>query len=247
MTLNGAESSAGANGMVLGSALSGSAYTLSVTGWDSDWFRFGGATRNGESVSVTPAKTYVSGGLNTLAETDSLTFGGTLEGDTEYVISFLYTDAARRLADSGVLDGSADDGFLAWLMQAAPDAVIAAQGDGVTAAEKYWVGLSSAAVDASDVELSVRSVAFDTEASTDGSAALSTFAFSFTKGGEPIETLRGDGRLVLLGKAELDGPWSYVTTLSPDDIARERYYVIDTDLRFFKAVLISARDTDALK
>lgn len=247
MTLNGAKSSAGANGMVLGSALSGSAYTLSVTGWNSNWFRFGGATRNGESVSVTPAKTYVSGGLNTLAETDSLTFGGTLEGDTEYVISFLYTDAARRLADSGVLDGSADDGFLAWLMQAAPDAVIAAQGDGVTAAEKYWVGLSSAAVDASDVELSVRSVAFDTEASTDGSAALSTFAFSFTKGGEPIETLRGDGRLVLLGKAELDGPWSYVTTLSPDDIARERYYVIDTDLRFFKAVLISARDTDALK
>lgn len=246
MTLNGAESADGGSGMVVGTALSGSSYMLNVSGWDNAWYRYGGTTCNGEAVAATPATTYVSGGLNTLSQAETLTFSGSLEENTEYVISFCYTDAARSLADAGVLDGSADDGFLKWLMQVAPEAVVAAQQDGVTAAEKYWIGLGSAVVDASDVELSVRAVDFDTAASTDGSAALSTFAFAFTRGGEPITALQGDGRLVLLGKAALDEPWTFVRALDPAAF-QDGVYVIDTDLRFFKAVLISAGDADALK
>lgn len=229
------------------SYLTGTAYTLELSGWNTEWFRLAGVSKNGQSMalpSTAQATTYAvaDDGL-TLRQTPSVVIdAGELVGDTDYALTFVYTDAAARLAASGALT-SQDDDFLAWLLKADPEAILAqTAADGVTASEKYWLGLSSAKVSAQDVALTITSIGLQEEPEGDRLPAL---AVSLKQGETPIGELKGDGALILLGKTDLKGEWRYLRRLYPEDLNGERYLVVRTDCKFFKAVLLSAAQAEA--
>ena len=232
----------------------GIGYTLSVEGWDPRWFNLKGVTKNGSdfapSVEAARRSVYALAANGTVRTTQNLTLDvGTLERDTDYSVIFVYTPSAELLEASGALE-STDDGFLEWLRQADPDAILEqSAADGVSASEKYWLGFDSADWDASDVALTVVSIGTQTEPAGEGEVGevLPTLTLRLAKGEEPIGALQGDGVAVLLGKTNLDEPWRFVQELQPQDLSGERTLVVTSDCRFFKAVLLSRRQVQEIK
>ena len=242
-----------ATGRSVGAACAkGTAYALVVSGWDSRWFALEGVLKNGEPFepAASSAQTYaLRAGI--LSATETLTVDASvLDGDVDYVLAFAYTPDAARLAAAGDL-GSDDDGFLAWLRNAAPDAILAqTAADGVTAAEKYWLGFPAADYDASEVALAVTGLDLQEETAIESARKLPALTVALTKrdGGEirPVGELAGDGVVLLLGKTALDGEWRYLRLLVPADLDGESTLVLETDCRYFKAVLLSAKKAQSV-
>ena len=226
----------------------GSGYTLTVRDWDARWFALASVSCNGEDVTPErPAavRTYALDASGTLAATDSLEIGaGKIAGDTDYAVRFVYTPEANALEQSGALE-SADDGFLDWLTRVDPDAILkSTAADGVSASEKYWLGLDSALVDASEIKLAITELGFQTEPDA---TVLPSVRVAFTHAGTPIGKLRGDGVIVLLGATEMNGEWQYLTRLQPTDMNGDNVLILPTDCRFFKALLLSEKQESTLK
>ena len=234
--------------------LLGDRYTLSVAQpWDANWFRLDSLTKNGRPFNPAQARrltTFSVGDAGALAADASLTLDDTLlEQDTDYVLTLVYTPGAALLDRAGALN-SDDAGFFEWLRKVAPDAIVKqTQADGVTAAEKYWLGFADAAQIA-DVDLAFTAVGtYDESADALGEGADSapkpTVSLRFTNGGKAIDEIKGDGVLLLLGKVSLDDPdWRFVRRLYPEDLNGDRVLILDTDCNFFRAVLLSARDAE---
>lgn len=137
---------------------------------------------------------------------------------------------------------SEDDGFLKWLLSVDPEAVLKqTEADGVTAAEKYWLGLDSAVIDATDVKLAITAIGSHVEPTE----TLPTISVSLKKGDAPIKELTGDGVLILIGKETLDGDWQYIRRLYADDINGDSTLILRTPCTVFKVLLLSeAQATD---
>ena len=234
--------------------LLGDRYTLSVAQpWDANWFRLDSLTKNGRPFNPAQARrltTFSVGDAGALAADASLTLDDTLlEQDTDYVLTLVYTPGAALLDRAGALN-SDDAGFFAWLRKVAPDAIVKqTQADGVTAAEKYWLGFADAAQIA-DVDLAFTAVgtydeSADALGETADTAPKPTVSLRFTSDGKAIDEIKGDGVLLLLGKVSLDDPdWRFVRRLYPEDLNGDRVLILDTDCNFFRAVLLSARDAE---
>lgn len=223
--------------------VTGTDYTLALTDWNHDWFTRASVTKNGAPIAapIVQTTTYAASGtrLSATAAADLTLDADTLDADTDYVVTFTYTPEAALLADSGELT-SQDDGFLAWLLQVAPDAIREQSAlDGVTAAEKYWLGLDNATISAEHVALDITSMGTYTE--PDGTT-LPTVSVALRNGEEPVGELTGDGVLVLLGKATLGDDWRYLRRLYPEDVSGESHLILRTDCTFFKAILLSAEE-----
>lgn len=223
----------------------GEAYTLAVAKpWNPAWYTLQGITKNGRPFTPQVSRT-VRYALNagTLAATDGATIETSpLDGDTDYVLTLVYTpDAARLLAD-GALE-SADEGFLDWVRERDPSAILAqSAADGVTASEKYWLGFDAADYDATDVALRITEFTFYRDA--EDAPERPAIAIELVDGATPIDRIQGDGALVLLGKESLDDPeWRFIRRLQPEDFNQGRLLLPDTDCRFFRAVLLSERQT----
>ncbi len=225
------------------SYVTGTNYTLALTDWNHDWFTRASVTKNGTPIEapVIQATTYTASDTGLAANTSAdLTLdAASLTADTDYLVTFTYTPDAEQLLAKGDLNAQ-DDGFLEWLLQVDPNAIREQTAlDGVTAAEKYWLGLDSAAVSAEDVALDITSMGTYTE--PDGTT-LPTVSVALRKGEEPIGELTGDGVLVLLGKASLGDDWQFLRRLYPEDVSGESHLILRTDCTFFKAILLSAEE-----
>ncbi len=226
----------------------GVGYTLAVEGWDPRWFDFKGVTKNGADHAPPAASrraVYALASNGAVRRTEDMLLDiGTLERDTDYSVVFVYTPEAALLEASGALE-STDGGFLAWLREAAPEAILGqSAADGVSASEKYWLGFSSADWDASDVALAVTAIGMQAEPAAESQASgplLPTLTLRLAKGEAPVGSLRGDGVVVLLGKSQLGDAWRFVRELRPADLTGESTLVVATDCRFFKAVLLSRK------
>ncbi len=226
-------------------------YTLAVDQlWDTDWFTLRSVTKNGAPITLapTPATRYAIDGA-ALRATPQITLDDTLAtADADYVLTLGYTPSAERLARNGDLD-SQDEGFLDWLLRTDPDAILAqTAADGVTAAEKYWLGLDAADYDATDLSLRFTLIGSYTEdaAVAADPETLPVVSLALTDAGRPIESLRGDGAILLLGKENLDDhAWRFVQQLQPRDLNGERILTLRTDCRFFRAVLVSQKEAAA--
>lgn len=228
------------------SYVNGTDYTIALTDWNREWFSRASVTKNGTPIDapIVPAMTYSADGGRLAATTSNdLTLDAdTLNADTDYVVTFTYTPEAAQLVAAGDLNAQ-DEGFLDWLLQVAPNAILEQSArDGVTASEKYWLGLDSAAVSAADVALDITSLGTHTE--PDGSA-LPALSVALHKGDQPVGELRGDGVLVLLGKPALADEWQFLRRLYPEDVSGDSHLILRTDCTFFKAILLSAEDAAA--
>ncbi len=238
---------------VSGAFAKNSDYNLTVGGWDKRWYALAGISKNGEDfqpVTPTVQAVYTLSANGTPAVTEEMTVAsGTLTQDTDYALAFVYTPSAAALEASGAMN-SADAGFLAWLRQVAPEAILQqSSADGVTAAEKYWLGFEAADWDASDVRLTVSEMVLQQEyAETDDApvVTLPTLTLTLTDGVEPITQLQGDGVVVLLGKAGLDQDWQFLQTVRAEELSGTQRLVLNTDCRFFRAVLLSQKDAQGL-
>ena len=224
------------------STLRGTRYDLALSPWNSAWYTLASVTRNGQRVEP-PAQSTVSvlsADGSTLSSTRSITFANeSLTEDTDYAFTFTYTPQAALLASTGALNAQ-DDGFLAWLLSVDPDAIREqTERDGVTASEKYWLGLDNALVSAEQVDLAITSLGTYTE---EGGEPMPTLSIALKNGEEPIGELRGDGVLILLGKQRLSDEWQYVRRLYPEDVSGESHLILRTDCTFFKAILLSAAE-----
>ncbi len=233
---------------VVTNLMRGSEYKLTLSGVNADWYRLDSVTKNGQAHTYTPTETftiYALNAANTLSATTGIVVDdAVLEKDTDYTLTFVYTPDAEELLATGAMN-SEDDGFLAWLLQKEPGAILAqTEADGITAAEKYWLGLSTA-VDVAEVELTFRQIDFHLE--PDSTVAQPVLAIVFTKDGAPIEEIKGDGALVLLGKETLADEWQFLRRLTTDDVNGAYELILDTPCKFFKAVLISTAQAEELR
>lgn len=259
---NGTDSATGRAVSFVGAP--GDSYALSVAQpWNKEWFRLSSITKNGQPLEAQAKRltTFSVADAGTLSADASFAIdSGLLERDTDYVLTLVYSPAAARLDASGALE-SEDDGFLEWVLQNDPDAILKqTQEDGVTASEKYWLGFDSA-IEVADVNLNFTGIGTYAEgdealAAAEGTEPLEgaegvktvpTVSIAFTNKGEPITEIRGDGALLLLGKVSLDDPeWRYVKRLYPNDLNGDRVLILsDTDCNFFRAVLLSVKDAEA--
>ena len=234
----------GANGRsVAATGRDGDALTLAVSEpWDERWFTLQGITKNGQPFTpqVARATRYAVDAAGTLAATPQTTIdAATLQGDTDYVLTLVYTPDAAKLQQAGALE-SADGGFLDWLLESDPAAILAqTAADGVTASEKYWLGFDAADYDATD--LSLRFTLVGTHQEGEGET-LPAVSVALTDAQTPIRQIRGDGALVLLGKESLDDPeWRFIQSLQPEDVNGERLLILRTECKFFRAVLLSQK------
>ena len=226
----------------------GDALTLTVSEpWDERWFALQGATKNGQPFTpqVARATRYAVTGDALTATAQTTIDATTLQGDTDYVLTLVYTPDAERLLQAGDLEAQ-DEGFLDWLLESDPSAILGqTKEDGVTASEKYWLGFDSAEYDATD--LSLRFTLIGSHQESDGTT-LPAVSVALTDNQTPIREIRGDGVLVLLGKTSLDEPeWRFVQRLHPEDINGDRLLILHTDCAFFRAVLISQKREAELK
>ena len=259
---NGTDSATGRAVSFVGAP--GDRYALSVAQpWNEEWFRLSSITKNGQPLEAQAKRltTFSVADAGTLSADASFAIdSGLLERDTDYVLTLVYSPAAARLDASGALE-SEDDGFLEWVLQNDPDAILKqTQEDGVTASEKYWLGFDSA-IEVADVNLNFTGIGTYAEGDealaaaegaeslegADGAKTVPTVSIAFTNKGEPITEIRGDGALLLLGKVSLDDPeWRYVKRLYPNDLNGDRVLILsDTDCNFFRAVLLSVKDAEA--
>lgn len=259
---NGTDSATGRAVSFVGAP--GDRYALSVAQpWNEEWFRLSSITKNGQPLDAQAKRltTFSVADAGTLSADASFAIdSGLLERDTDYVLTLVYSPAAARLDASGALE-SEDDGFLEWVLQNDPDAILKqTQEDGVTASEKYWLGFDSA-IEVADVNLNFTGIGTYAEGDealaaaegaeplegADGAKTVPTVSIAFTNKGEPITEIRGDGALLLLGKVSLDDPeWRYVKRLYPNDLNGDRVLILsDTDCNFFRAVLLSVKDAEA--
>ena len=234
----------GANGRsVAATGRDGDALTLAVSEpWDERWFTLQGITKNGQPFTpqVARATRYAVNAAGTLAATPQTTIdAATLQGDTDYVLTLVYTPDAAKLQQAGALE-SADGGFLDWLLESDPAAILSqTAADGVTASEKYWLGFDAADYDATD--LSLRFTLVGTHQEGEGET-LPAVSVALTDAQTPIRQIRGDGALVLLGKESLDDPeWRFIQSLQPEDVNGERLLILRTECKFFRAVLLSQK------
>ena len=260
---NGTDSATGRAVSFVGAP--GDSYALSVAQpWNEEWFRLSSITKNGQPLDAQAKRltTFSVADAGTLSADASFAIdSGLLERDTDYVLTLVYSPAAARLDASGALE-SEDDGFLEWVLQNDPDAILKqTQEDGVTASEKYWLGFDDATVDATEVNLNFTGIGTYAEGDealaaaegteplegAEGAKTVPTVSIAFTNKGEPITEIRGDGALLLLGKVSLDDPeWRYVKRLYPNDLNGDRVLILsDTDCNFFRAVLLSVKDAEA--
>ena len=259
---NGTDSATGRAVSFVGAP--GDSYALSVAQpWNEEWFRLSSITKNGQPLEAQAKRltTFSVADAGTLSADASFAIdSGLLDRDTDYVLTLVYSPAAARLDASGALE-SEDDGFLEWVLQNDPDAILKqTQEDGVTASEKYWLGFDSA-IEVADVNLNFTGIGTYAEGDealaaaegaeplegAEGGKTVPTVSIAFTNKGEPITEIRGDGALLLLGKVSLDDPeWRYVKRLYPNDLNGDRVLILsDTDCNFFRAVLLSVKDAEA--
>ena len=259
---NGTDSATGRAVSFVGAP--GDRYALSVAQpWNEEWFRLSSITKNGQPLEAQAKRltTFSVADAGTLSADASFAIdSGLLDRDTDYVLTLVYSPAAARLDASGALE-SEDDGFLEWVLQNDPDAILKqTQEDGVTASEKYWLGFDSA-IEVADVNLNFTGIGTYAEGDealaaaegaeplegAEGGKTVPTVSIAFTNKGEPITEIRGDGALLLLGKVSLDDPeWRYVKRLYPNDLNGDRVLILsDTDCNFFRAVLLSVKDAEA--
>lgn len=235
-----------ASGRTLSNAYAtGTDYTLALTDWNRDWYSRASVTKNGAPIAapVVQATTYAASGTRLTANvsTDLTLDSATLDADTDYVVTFVYTPEAEQLLAAGDLKAQ-DEGFLDWLLQVDPNAILEQTArDGVTASEKYWLRLDNAAISAEDVALNITSLGTHTEPE---GTALPTLSIALRKGEAPVGELQGDGVLVLLGKQKLDDPWQFLRRLYPEDVSGESHLILRTDCTFFKAILLSAEEAE---
>ena len=230
---------------------SGTRYSLSLSPWNTEWFSLASVTKNGSPIDAstqvaTATVLAVDEASNALtaSQANMIESDAELTADTDYALTFTYTPAAALLVASGAIGESQDDDFLAWLLKVDPDAIRTQTiSDGVTASEKYWLGLDNAKVSAQDVALSITSIG--THAEPDAST-LPALTVALTNEGNVISELKGDGALVLLGKASIDEEWRALRRLYMEDVNGERQLILRTDCKFFKAVLLSARQAATL-
>lgn len=235
------------------SGILGDTYALSLEkSWNPDWFTLKSITRNGapyDPAFLRPTTTFA---LNAAATGLSETRGAeiaeeTISEDVDYVLSLGYTPDAERLSRAGALD-SEDAAFEAWLRQVSPEEILAATAqDGVSANEKFWLGFGDAAVSATEVSLAITRIGTQTEGTGEGARTLPAISVALTNGDAPIDGVRGDGALLLLGTESLDAPeWRVVRRLHADDLNGERVLVLDTPCNFFRAILLSVRQANEL-
>lgn len=225
----------------------GSAYELTLKNWNTDWYKLS-VKRNNEDFtpagSTALATTYaVNAKTQAATTTTSLLIDSALvTASVSYNLVFTYTDDAALLAQAGELD-STDADFTAWLLQATPAEIAEqAEEDGVTAAEKYWLG-ATAPTDEVDAALNITAVGTFEENATEKPYV----SVCLSNNGTRITEIVGDGNVVLLGKKKLsDAEWIYLQTLGEDDLAENAEIILSTDCKFFRAVLISDAALQAL-
>ncbi len=230
----------------------GSTYSLGLFGVNSDWYRLHGITKNGQAFTPeTQANTVYTLSGTTVTTSEELTIAqdALLNEDTQYIITFVYTPEAATLVQRGDLN-SEDDGFLAWLLKKDPTAIIAqTNADGVTASEKYWLGLDNAAISAEDVALNFTQIGFHQEPDVNGVTpeAYPMVSVALTNDGKAIDEINGDGALVLLGKETLDGEWQFIKRLHAGDINGDTELILNTSCKFFRAILLSTKQATDLE
>ena len=225
----------------------GSAYELTLKDWNTDWYKLA-VTRNNEAFtpagSTTMATTYaVNANTQAAATTRTLVIDQALvTTSVSYNLVFTYTDDAALLAQAGDLD-SIDEGFATWLQQATPAEIAAQSGtDGVTAAEKYWLGASTP-TDAIDAALGFTEIGTFEENTTEKPYV----SVCLSSNGTRITKIVGDGNVVLLGKKALsDAEWIYLKPLEEKELDEGKLIILTTDCKFFRAVLISDKALEAL-
>lgn len=234
---------------VSGRFLSGTGYTLTLNDWDTDWYKLASVTRN--NVAFTPVESYtlattyaLSASATTYATKKSITIDtGTVTASVVYNLVFTYTDEAALLEQSGAL-ASTDEAFVEWLQTATPSEIATqTETDGVTASEKYWLGATTPTEEMNPaLDFTYIGMLEDTDATL-----LPTVSVLLSNDDVRITELQGDGNVVLIGKKELsDADWVYVVTLAPADLEADKEISLSTDCKFFKAVLMSDAEVQAL-
>ena len=235
------------------SGVAGDTYALSLAQpWNPDWFTLKAITRNGAPYDPAFLRTTTTFALNAKATALTETQGAeiaaeTLAEDVDYVLSLGYTPDAERLRQSGAL-ASEDTAFEAWLRQASPEDILAATAqDGVAANEKFWLGFEDATVSAAEVSLAITRIGTQAEGTGEDARTLPAISVALTDGGVPLDAIRGDGALLLLGTESLDDPdWRVVRRLTADDLNGERLLVLDTPCTIFRAILLSVKQANEL-
>ena len=235
------------------SGVAGDTYALSLAQpWNPDWFTLKAITRNGAPYDPAFLRTTTTFALNAKAAALTEAQGAeiaaeTLAEDVDYVLSLGYTPDAERLRQSGAL-ASEDTAFEAWLRQASPEDILAATAqDGVAANEKFWLGFEDATVSAAEVSLAITRIGTQAEGTGEDARTLPAISVALTDGGVPLDAIRGDGALLLLGTESLDDPdWRVVRRLTADDLNGERVLVLDTPCNFFRAILLSVKQANEL-
>ena len=114
--------------------------------------------------------------------------------------------------------------------------------DGVTAAEKYWLGATTP-TDAIDAALGFTEIGTFEENTTEKPYV----SVCLSSNGTRITKIVGDGNVVLLGKKALsDAEWIYLKPLEEEDLKEGKIITLTTDCKFFRAVLISDEALEAL-
>ena len=229
----------------------GKDYHLSLEGWNTKWYALEQVTCNNQP--FTPVDTYALAttyALNASAQTYATTTSFVIASEVltqsvNYNLVFGYTPEAETLVNDGALD-SDDPGFLEWVQQADPDAVAAqSAADGITAAEKYWLGVDTPDAEAKHtLDFTYIGKVLENPADT---AEKPVVSLALTDGTTRVTTLQGDGNVVLMGKKALtDAAWIYLKTLAPADLAEGAEIFLTTDCKFFRAKLMSDAELEAL-
>lgn len=229
------------------SALTGSSYALNLLNWDTAWYAQPTITRNGQA--FTPVNGYTlltTYAMNSATQTAATTAGllidsAAVAGDVDYNVVLTYTAEAQALN----LPTELDEGFAEWLQQVAPGEVSLAP-TGVELEEKYWLGVTSPDDASANPALNITEIGtyFESLEATEADPLLRVV---LTNNGVRITSLQGDGNVVLLGKEDLsDADWFFIKILETKDLEANAEIVLSTPCKFFKAILLSDAEVQAL-
>lgn len=228
-------------------ALTGSTYALNLLDWDTAWYAQPTITRNGQP--FTPVNGYAlltTYAMNPVTQATATTAGllidsAAVAGDVDYNVVLTYTAEAQALN----LPTELDEGFATWLQQVAPGEVSLAPA-GVDLEEKYWLGVTSPDDASANPALDITEIGTYFE-SLEATEADPLLCVVLTNNGVRITSLQGDGNVVLLGKEKLsDADWTFVKILETKDLEPNAEILLTTPCKFFKAILLSDAEVQAL-
>jgi hypothetical protein len=228
-------------------ALTGSSHALNVLEWDTAWYAPPTITRNGQA--FTPVNGYTlltTYAMNAATQTAATTAGllidsAAVAGDVDYNVVLTYTAEAQALN----LPTELNEGFAEWLQQVAPGEVSLAP-TGVELEEKYWLGVTSPDDASANPALNITEIGTYFE-SLEATEADPLLRVALTNNGVRITSLQGDGNVVLLGKEDLsDADWTFIKILETKDLEANAEIVLSTPCKFFKAILLSDAEVQAL-